>query len=304
MARRLAEKRPVIILAGPDLVRSPGADKALEALADLSLLPGFRVLPLGDSVNEKAFDALDGLFPGPRLTWDEVLEGVREKRIKALYLAGPAPSLQGVKPELLIVQTPYMDEIAGAADVLLPAATFAESGGSFVNVEGRIQAFAPALDPAGLSKPDGRIVSELAARMGFGEAFSGAPEPSVPELLAEVRRESRAKARRPAVADSVPSATGGPFLLRVRPVSAEYRGLHLGRAIKGLGLVRDPDRVLMNPRDAASAGLAGGQRIVLESTLGPLARTVRISDDMPPGVLETEASAPAGTVPAKIRREV
>ncbi len=301
--RGLAEKKSLIILAGPDLVRRPADGDALEALADLSRLSGVRVLPLGDVVNEKALDALDIRFPGPRWDWEEVLEGIRDKRIKALYMAGSRSAVLPVKPEFLIVQTPYMDETAGMADVLLPAATFAESGGSFVNVEGRIQAFAPALDPAGRSKPDGWIVSELAARMGFGEAFSGAPEPSVPELMAEVRREGRAEIRQPAAADSAPSATGGPFRLRVRPVSAEYRGLHLGRAIKGLGLVRDPDRVLMNPRDAAGAGLTGGQRIVLESALGPLARTVRITDDIPPGVLETEAPAAAGTVPAKIRRE-
>jgi len=71
-----------------------------------------------------------------------------------------------------------------------------------------------------------------------------------------------------------------------------------------LGLIRDPDRVLMNPLDAASSGLAGGERIVIESAVGPLVRTVRISDDMPPGVLETEAPAPSGPVSAKIRREV
>ncbi len=303
-ARRLAEKKSVVILAGPDLVRTPGADEALDALADLSRHPGARVLPLGDVVNEKALDALDLRFPGPRLTWKEVTEGVGEKRIKALYLAGPAPDLKGVKPELLIVQTPYMDEVAEAADILLPAATFAEGGGSFVNVEGRIQTFAPALEPAGGSNSDGRIIVELAVRMGIAEALCGEPELSVSALMAEKKRKGSIKAPRAAVEGSIATTTERPFMLRIRPIAAEYRGLRLGRAIKGLGLVRDPDRVLMNPLDAANAGLAGGERIVIESAVGPLVRTARISDDMPLGVLETEGPVPAGPVPAKIRREV
>ena len=304
LIRGLAGERSLVILAGPDLVRTPGAGEALGALADLSRLPGVRVLPLGDIVNERALEALDLRFPGPRLAWADVLDGIRDKRIKALYLAGPAPSALPIKPELLIVQSPYMDETAEMADILLPASTFAESGGSYVNVEGRIQTFAPALEPAGGSKPDGRIVSELAATMGFAEASSGSPGFSVSELVSEVGRRAGMKAGEPAAAGSAPAAADGPFLLRVGRASAEYRGLHLGRAIKGLGLIRDPDRVLMNPLDAASSGLAGGERIVIESAVGPLVRTVRISDDMPPGVLETEAPAPAGPVPAKIRREV
>ncbi|HEX2694393.1 MAG TPA: molybdopterin-dependent oxidoreductase, partial [Acidobacteriota bacterium] len=274
-----------------------------EALAELSLLPHVRVLPLGDVINEKAFDALDLRFPGPRLTREEVIEGVREKRIKALYLAGPAPALNGVKPELLIVQTPYMDEVAEAADVLLPAATFAESGGSFVNVEGRIQTFAPALEPAGRSKSDGRIIAELAGRVGFSEALSGAPEFSISALMAEKRRKGRTKTSRTAVEGSIATTTERPFLLRVRPITAEYRGLRLGRAIKGLGLIREPDRVLMNAKDAAAAGLADGERVVLESAIGSFARIVKLSTDIPSGVLETEGPLPADPVPAKIRRE-
>ena len=217
-ARRIADMKSLVILAGPDLVRTPEADKALEALAELSLLPYVRILPLGDIVNEKAFDALDLRFPGPRLTREDVVEGVRDKRIKALYLAGPAPSLNGIKPELLIVQTPYMDEVAEAADILLPAATFAESGGSFVNVEGRIQTFAPALEPAGESNSDGRIIAELAVRMGFAEALCGGPESSVSGLMAEKRQKGGIKAPRTVVEGSIATTTERPFMLRVRPI--------------------------------------------------------------------------------------
>lgn len=302
---RLAEKTSLTILAGPDVIRTPAAGEALEALADLSRRPGVRILPLGDIVNEKALHALDLRFPGPRLAWADVLDGALDKRIKALYLAGPAPSALTVKPELLIVQTPYTDEVAGMADILLPAATFAESGGSLVNVEGRVQAFGPALDPAGKSKSDGTIVAELAGIMGLTDALTGAPAFSVEALLSEGRNKGSGRGRSTgsSVERGMKFAADGPFLLRVRPATAEYRGLRLGRAIKGLGLVRDPDRVLMNPQDAAAEGFAGGEKVVIESAAGPLVRTVRISDDMPPGVLETEGHGPAGPVSAKIGRE-
>ncbi len=76
-----------------------------------------------------------------------------------------------------------MDGNAGIADVVLPAATFVESGGTFVNVEGRIQTFGPVLETRGGSKPDWRIVSELAGKMGL----PGFDFPSRDQLQEEIR---------------------------------------------------------------------------------------------------------------------
>lgn len=324
-ARRLGEKKPLFILAGPDLVRSPNAAEALQALADLARVPGVRVLPLGDVVNEKALDAFDLRFPGIRLAWDDVLSGIRDGRIKALFLAGPAPVLGDVRPELLIVQTPFPDDNATAADIVFPAATFAENGGSYVNVEGRVQTFAPALEPLGASKPDGWIISELAARMGFAapaastrdsvqrdimahcpgfrDAFrEGADGPGSSFLTGELSARGD-RASRPVAVSSPDPDRDRPFLLHARPVSAVYRGLDLGRTVKGLRFARDPERILMNGEDATAAGIKAGDRIAVESAFGKIEGVAAISEDMPAGALEMECLWPSGAIAAKIGRE-
>ena len=322
-ARRIGEKKPLVILAGPDIIRQGDASGALDALRSLAALLGARVVPLGEIVNEKVLTAFNLRFPGKRLKWEYVLAGGREKKIKVLYLAGPAPALGGDRPELLIAQTPFLDENARAADIVFPAATFAESGGSYVNVEGRLQTFASALKPLGASRPDGWIISELAARMGFAalappdqepvrqdirahcpgfrDAFREGPEGSGSSFLAGELSPSGDRTSRP-IAASSPDADP-PFLLHARPLSAAYRGLDLGRTIKGLRFARDPDRILMNGEDAAAAGIKGGDRIVLESAFGKIAGVAAISEDMPARALETECSWPPGAISVKIRRE-
>ncbi len=60
-----------------------------------------------------------------------------------------------------------MSETAEFADVVLPAASFAEKSGTFTNTERRVQLIRPAIEPVGQAKPDWEITSEIAARMGY-----------------------------------------------------------------------------------------------------------------------------------------
>ena len=65
--------------------------------------------------------------------------------------------------QCVVVLTPYVtDAMRGYADVILPMAAFAETGGSFVNGEGRWQSFEGALKPAGEARPGWKILRVLA----------------------------------------------------------------------------------------------------------------------------------------------
>jgi formate dehydrogenase major subunit len=80
---------------------------------------------------------------------------------------------EGIKAlDMLVVVELSMTETAKMADVVLPAACFAEKHGTFTNCERRVQLVRKAIDPPFEAKVDWKILAELAAKMGMGELMS------------------------------------------------------------------------------------------------------------------------------------
>ncbi len=96
---------------------------------------------------------LSGIKPAERgMNFKAILEAVKQRKIKALYvmeedLVGTDPELEQVlaKLDLLIVHTYTMNRTAKLANIVLPAATYAEKNGTWINFEGRIQRIRPAV---------------------------------------------------------------------------------------------------------------------------------------------------------------
>jgi NADH-quinone oxidoreductase subunit G len=63
--------------------------------------------------------------------------------------------------------TPFKDTAADVADVLLPIAPFTETGGSFVNAEGRLQAFHGVVKPLGDARPGWKVLRVLGSLLGL-----------------------------------------------------------------------------------------------------------------------------------------
>ncbi|MFC1501942.1 formate dehydrogenase subunit alpha [bacterium] len=111
---------------------------------------------------EAGLTVLDMLIPG---------------NLRGMYIVGEnpivtAPDVESVQKTLeqldfLVVQDIFLTETAEYADVILPAACYAEKEGTFTNLERRVQKIRKAVDPPGKSKPDWWIIKELAVRMGF-----------------------------------------------------------------------------------------------------------------------------------------
>jgi len=94
--------------------------------------------------------------------YSEMLNG----RVKALYLTEPV-SLKNLKNiEFLVLQDIYPSKIMNKADVVLPACAFTESGGTVTSLERRIQSVKKAVDSPGVARPDWKIISEIAIKMG------------------------------------------------------------------------------------------------------------------------------------------
>jgi len=115
--------------------------------------------------------------------------------LKCMYIMGENPMLSDpdinhVKHaieslEFLVVQDIFLTETAELADVVLPAACYAERDGTQTSTERRVQMWRKAQDPPGEAKEDWKIISELAAKMGYAKQF---PYQSAEEIFNEIAK--------------------------------------------------------------------------------------------------------------------
>lgn len=116
------------------------------------------------------------------LTALEIVEQAKQDGIKGMYIVGENPASSFPHPSLvreilgslsfLVVQDMFLTETAELADVVLPAASFAEKDGTVTNFEGRVQRVQKAIAPLGESLPDWEIILRLADKMGAPMPYS------------------------------------------------------------------------------------------------------------------------------------
>lgn len=137
--------------------------------------PGYQVI--GPDSVAKFQDAWgdNPLPPEKGLVITDMMNAIRDKRVKAMYITGENPMLS--EPDLhhverafrglefLVVQDIFLHETAQVADVVLPATSFAEKDGTFTNSERRVQRVRKVVEPVGESRPDWEIICDLARRM-------------------------------------------------------------------------------------------------------------------------------------------
>jgi len=114
------------------------------------------------------------------LTVTEMMPGILEDKIDALYIVGEDPVMSDPDTkhirhcleeiEFLVLQEIFPSETAAYADVLLPGVTFAEKTGTFTNTERRVQMVRKAIEPLGEARPDWWITSEIAKRVISGSS--------------------------------------------------------------------------------------------------------------------------------------
>ncbi|MBS3918402.1 MAG: formate dehydrogenase subunit alpha [Deltaproteobacteria bacterium] len=122
----------------------------------------------------------------PGFTITEMVQAAYEGKLKALYVMGENPMLSEpdlnharealARLELLVVQDIFLTETAQMADVILPAASFAEKDGTFTNTERRVQRVRKALDPPGEARLDWEIIAEISKRLGYPMNYQSSME--------------------------------------------------------------------------------------------------------------------------------
>ena len=171
-----------------------------------NVYPGYQPVINKDVV--KKFEAAWGSAPVPRvgLTVTEMIPGIPEGKIHALYVLGEDPVTSDPDSahirhclkeiDLFILQEIFPSETSAYADILLPGVTFAEKTGTFTNTERRVQMVHKAIEPIGEARDDWAITAELAKRilaLGGRELLTDAPlkgwdYANSEEILAEVSK--------------------------------------------------------------------------------------------------------------------
>ncbi len=181
----------------------------------------------------------------PGKTIPEAIHGVETDEVKMLYVFGENPMVSdpdqhhveiALKKAFLVVQDIFLTETAELADVVLPAASYAEKDGTFSNTERRVQRVRKAVDAPGVAKADWVILMELMNRLGYNKVYN-----NVEEIHEEIRH--------------VTPQYAGISYKRIESngiqwpcPNEEHPGtptLHVGKPARGLGLLK-PVEYLMS----------------------------------------------------------
>jgi NADH-quinone oxidoreductase subunit G len=128
--------------------------------------------------NRRGVAAVLRHFQANELDFEDVLNDADRGNLSAVYVThcGPAGWLSGeqvsslAKAPLLVVQDILYSELAQAAAVILPGASFAEKDGTFVNHSGLAQMIKRSIRSPAEGYTDGRILMELSRRTGLFNA--------------------------------------------------------------------------------------------------------------------------------------
>ncbi len=256
------------------------------------------------------------------LTATEMIEAAIEGKLRAMYIMGENPALSDpdinhtVKAlnnlDFLIVQDLFLTETAELADVVLPAAAFAEKEGTFTNTERRVQRVRKALNPPGQAKEDSWIIRELSDRLGYPMKYNYVDEvfQEIGSLWQAVAGITYSRIDKWGLQWPCPTADhpGTPYLFKggfPRGKAAfsvvEYRpskelpdkeypfmlstGRHLylyhtGTMIRkedALSSVLPEAYIELNPDDAQQLGLSDNQKVKVSSRRGSIEIKVQIS---------------------------
>jgi len=284
------------------------------------------------AVREKFAAAWGGALPdSPGMPLTLAMNAAHQGRIRGMFIMGENPLIsdpdqtharEALKSlELLVVQDIFLTETAQLADVVLPAACYAEKDGTFTNTERRIQLLHKAVEPPGEAKADWEIICSLAAAAGY----DGMTYESTAAIMAEIAALTPIYAgvsherlspfglqwpcsdrNHPGTAvlhkEKFPRGPGRFIPIVYRP-SAEapddqyplvlttgrtYFHWHTGTMTRRTHLLDREERrafVEINPVDASCYGIKESQQVVVSSRRGEVAVATKITESVPPGVL-------------------
>ncbi len=208
--------------------------------------------------------------------------------------ADPARTSAALREAQLIAlsshRSPWLEE---HADILLPVAAFAETSGTFVNIEGVAQSFSGAAQAPGETRPAWkvlRVLGNLVDIDGFDYADSRAVRDEVVAACADLRPDNRLAAARVAArprgaADGQWQRIGGVSIYGVDALTRRAHALQSTPDAWGASL-------RINADAASTLGLNGNATVRVSQAGGSAEFAAVIDDSVPDGCVWLPAAVP------------
>ena len=288
---------------------------------------------VADAAARARFEAAWGtrIAASPGLTTLAMERAAEDGAIRCLLVMGEDPVVtdpgqQGIQRALerldnLIVVELFLTETARLADIVLPAACFAEKDGTFTSTERRVQRVRRAVPPPGEARPDWEILEALAVRLGrpmgftsaegiFAEMASLTPtyagitygrleqpgglqwpcpafdHPGTPILHRE--RCTRGTARLIPVRDTPPAERpddDSPLQMTTTRLHFQYGSGSMTRRAPLLERENPRGILWINPADATARAISAGTPVRVRSRRGEVMTRAMVSDIVPPGTV-------------------
>jgi NADH-quinone oxidoreductase subunit G len=313
-------QRPILIGAA-DLLGGQGTTALLDAIERLSSTErqaGAMLLLNGPNSYGNA------LLAEPDSGFDKMLDGIQEKSIRALVCLEADPFREAQDPALaqaalghleLLVSLDCTPSLAARrADIFLPTRTCTETAGSFVNNEGRLQAFLPVLDPglpireigAGShpprefhletpgSTPEAawRLLSQILEQNDDLQAIRQSIAETDPRFAGLVDLQANspglrldATAQSPAQPLAELPHSGLPDSLKLLPVQSVAGSTWLAHLSATLVPMRPEPSVYLHPDQAKELALQDGDQARLTTHLGHCHVTICLDERMSAGLV-------------------
>jgi formate dehydrogenase alpha subunit len=298
--------------------------------------PGY--IPISNEENRRKvasvwgvpFESLSGK---PGLTTVEIAKAAYEGKVKGLFIMGENPMVTDPnlnhteeafrKLDFLVVQDIFLTETAQLADVVLPAGSFAEKDGTFVNSDRRVNRVRKAVEMPGEAREDWRILHEISKRMGYPMQEYSDPSEIFDEIAAVTPMMAGIHYHRiehegiqwpcpdkehPGTrtlflekfntpdglgvinpVDYVPQSEKAsdeyPFLLNSGRILFQYHSSTMSGRNDALNTYADRSYVIVHPSDAARLDLSEGDPVRIWSRQGELNTVVSIRDEVLEGEL-------------------
>ena len=296
-----------------------------------NVYPGYQ--KVAEPAIQKKFEKAWGvkLPDKPGLTVTEMTGAMLQGEIKACYIVGENPMLSDPdashvkealsKPDFLVVQDIFLTKTAELADIVLPAASFAEKDGTFTNTERRVQRVRKAIEPPGEARTDRAIISQVAQRMGargfdfentaqimdeiasVTPSYGGICHPRLEECGLQWPCPHKEHPGTPVLHCDEFTCGRGRFVPLVQKIPAELpddeyplvlttgRSLyqyHTGtmtRRSEGLNMFKGEEEAEISPEDAEGLGISDGDYVKVISRRGQVTARATVTEKSPVGTV-------------------
>jgi len=225
-------------------------------------------------------------LPHPGLNALQILEESSKNGWEVLYVAGADPAKRfpsklwaeaRAKLKFLVVQDLFLTKTALQADVVLPTLSYVEKGGSFINIEGRVQTLMPGKEiPEAIYSDAGiflKIAENLQTKLEIDPVFS------------TVLKTDKLSLTRPEAIDASSNHQNGAqegvllgtyaFALFDQGVRIKHNP-HVAKLIKETGVILHPD-------EGKKRGLQDGESVRLSALGNSITVTIKLDDKVSKG---------------------